>query len=171
MGHLGSFAHRKADAIIQVSKDRENGNVSIVEPVDCREKEFMPFAFSILENGLPDIVDDYRFVRTNNLQKTAKASVPKALTHADLDREQHLEIIREVFITQKEYAYGSLWKSIKTVAGRTVGNTIGDNSSKNFIPYYQSLGMVTKIEMAGKKTIYVSTLGRQKVEQGGFEGL
>ncbi len=56
LGHLGSFAHRKADAIISVTKDKNNENISIVEAVDTREKPFESFAFSVDENGLPFIM-------------------------------------------------------------------------------------------------------------------
>jgi len=49
LGHLGSFSHRKADAIIEVSKNKEDESISLVKALDCREKEFLPFAFSINE--------------------------------------------------------------------------------------------------------------------------
>ena len=37
LGHLGSFSHRKADAIIEVSKSKEDENIYIVRPEDNRK--------------------------------------------------------------------------------------------------------------------------------------
>jgi len=54
-GHIGTEAVNKAEAVISVSKDNRNPDVSIVTPEYCRDIEFEPFAFQINAKGLPEL--------------------------------------------------------------------------------------------------------------------
>jgi hypothetical protein len=50
-GHVGSELQRKCETVILVKKD---GEVSIVSPQFCRNKEFEKFSFFVNPNGLPE---------------------------------------------------------------------------------------------------------------------
>lgn len=54
-GHIGTELNNKAEAVIRVEKSKEDPCISIVSPMMCRDKEFSPFAFSIDEDGLPQL--------------------------------------------------------------------------------------------------------------------
>lgn len=159
LGHLGSFSHRKADAIISVTKSKDNENVSLVEPVDCREKEFLPFAFSIDEMGMPFIVEDYTFEKKVKEKKEPLKSKIKCITK-DLDFTKHTEILNYVFKIQKEQGYADLYRSIKNAMEEVTKVTIGDNRAKEFIAYYLHEENIIKIEVPKKKAVYI--LGRQE---------
>ena len=53
-GHLGSALQRKAETVIFVHR---NGECSVVEPQFCRNEPFERFAFSVSEEGIPEICD------------------------------------------------------------------------------------------------------------------
>ena len=53
-GHLGSSLQRKAETVLFVHRV---GDVSVVEPQFCRNEPFERFAFSISEEGIPEVCD------------------------------------------------------------------------------------------------------------------
>jgi len=170
LGHLGSFAHRKADCVIEVVKDTDNENISFVNPVDCREREFLPFAFSVDEFGMPKIETELNPIKSKS--KTEKPQRLKAINPNDLDLTIHTEILQQSFTIFTEQIYSVLWKTIKQVVivicKDKIKDTIGDNKAKDFIAYYLLNEMIVKIEV--KKKIYY-TLKEQKVLQFNDVGL
>ena len=53
-GHLGSSLQRKAETVLFVHRV---GDTSVVEPQFCRNEPFERFAFTINEEGIPEICD------------------------------------------------------------------------------------------------------------------
>ena len=53
-GHLGSSLQRKAETVLFVHRV---GDVSVVEPQFCRNEPFERFAFSVNEEGIPEICE------------------------------------------------------------------------------------------------------------------
>ena len=51
-GHIGSSLQRKAESVLYVHKE---GDVSVVEPQFCRNEPFERFAFTINNEGLPEL--------------------------------------------------------------------------------------------------------------------
>lgn len=163
LGHLGSFAHRKADAIIQVTKSSENENISIVEPVDCREIPFQPFAFSVDETGLPYFVNDYTFEKKTANQKEQSKPKPKPVNANDLDETQHKDILNDVFKIHTEQSYNELWRNIKNATEKLLltitdkfKKDLADNRAKDFITHYLSTECIIKIEVKGKSRYTLS---------------
>lgn len=161
LGHLGSFSHRKGDAIISVTKSKEDENISLVEPVDCREKEFSPFAFSVDQTGMPYILEDYTFEKKVKVKKEPGQPKVKGITPHKLEQQTHIDILNQVFKTQKEQGYNELWRNIKNAIEAIVGETIGDNKAKDFFTYYLSNEKIIKAIVKGKKPVY--TLPGQSV--------
>lgn len=58
-GHIGTELNNKAETIMQVEVDKEDKNISVVEAVHIRDREFEPFAFRINEEVLPEAVESY----------------------------------------------------------------------------------------------------------------
>ena len=58
-GHIGTELNNKAETIMQVGVDKEDKNISIVEAIHIRDREFEPFAFRINEDALPELVEYY----------------------------------------------------------------------------------------------------------------
>jgi hypothetical protein len=152
-GHLGTFSQRKADAVIQVSKSKDNDDITIVEALDTREKQFQPFAFSVDPNGLPYIMEDYALERSQKITKL-KIEKKKALTPVSIEASIHLNIIENLFKTKKEYAYTELWQSIKIVGEKILSEPIGDNKAKDFVTYYIQDEFIVRVPLPKNKAIY-----------------
>lgn len=161
LGHLGSFSHRKADAIIEVSKSKEDENVSLVKAVDCREKEFLPFAFSVDQNAMPYILEDYTFEKTAREKKLPSEAKPKGITPNNLEVANHTDILNLVFNTQKEQGYNTLWRNTKNAIEVITGKTIGDNKAKDFITYYLNNESIIKADVPNRKPVY--TIAGQRI--------
>lgn len=154
LGHLGSFCHRKAEAIISVTKSRDDESVSLVEPVDCREKEFLPFAFSIDSDALPYILEDYSFNTRSKEKKKEVEAKQKAIVPGDFKQQVHIDILTIVFKIQKEQGYNDLWRNIKNAIPQITGDSIGDNKAKDFFTYYLSKESIIKVNLPKKKAVY-----------------
>ena len=159
LGHLGSFTHRKADAIIEVSKNKEDESISLVKALDCREKEFLPFAFSVDQMGMPYILEDYVF-EGKTKEKKESAAKPK-FSPATLDQSIHLNILKHVFNISKEHGYNDLWRNIKNAVEAIAGETIGDNKAKDFVAHYLNNGSIIKADVPKGKPVY--TMAGQRV--------
>jgi hypothetical protein len=154
LGHLGSFSHRKADSIIAVTKDKENKNISFVEPVDCREKEFSSFAFSVDEIGIPCVLEDYTFVKKTKQKKEPNNPKIKIITPFSFEAAQHNDILNLVFKIQKELGYGNLVINIKNAVEQITNQTIGINKAKEFIAFYVNDESIIKTGVLNKKPFY-----------------
>ena len=60
-GHIGTEMSNKAETVLVITKSAENPVISEVHALHIREKEFKPFAFSVDDEGLPVMVDNYSF--------------------------------------------------------------------------------------------------------------
>jgi hypothetical protein len=133
LGHLGSFSHRKADAVISVVKDKNNENISIVEAIDTREKPFAPFEFSIDEDGLPYIIG------THEMEDKVKGK--NTLSPKSVPRESHIKYFTEIFQLRSEYNYRELQQKIKDKYDE-YGIRFGDSKAREFLSYAENEGII-----------------------------
>lgn len=154
LGHLGSFSHRKAEAIISVTKCKEDKNISLVEVVDCREKEFAPFAFSVDEFGMPYLLQDYTFEKKVKNNKTARPK-KRNITPSELDEVMHKSILNNVFNIQEKQTYVELWNNIKTAFNLVMPENLSDNRAKQYLTYYQLTNSISKVEAPTKRALYM----------------
>ncbi len=152
LGHLGSFSHRKADAVIQVAKNTDDNSVSLVEAVDCREKEFEPFAFSVDESGNPYIIEDYQYVKKRSDRKHEKN---KPFLPSDLNSKQHIAIIDEVFRVNQSQQRGELVPTIKASLKSILSKEVGESKIRDFVTYYLQNEMIRKVEPPKGYSYYV----------------
>ena len=145
LGHLGSFSHRKADAIIEVVKNKEDDSISIVSPVDCREKEFASFAFSVDPHGMPYILGDFIIPDKSKERRVSKEKKP-SFSFSQLDDSVHKGILKCVFKNAKKQSYNDCWRNIKNAIEEVAGESVGDNKSKDFLTHYLSDGEIIKVE-------------------------
>jgi hypothetical protein len=154
LGHLGSFSHRKADAVVEVSKSKDDENISLVKALDCREKEFMPFAFSVDPSAMPYILKDYVIEKPSKEKKAAGEQKPKGISPISVEPQTHIDILNHVFNAEKEQGYNDLWRNIKNAIEKITGQTIGDNKAKDFVSHYLTNQNVIRTEMPKKKAVY-----------------
>lgn len=160
LGHLGSFAQRKADCVIEVAKDSENENTSFVSPLDCREMEFKPFAISVDEYGLVNIKTDIAERKSKAIKSEKQVRIK--FTANSVNEEMHELILSNLFKKIKEYSYNELWRSLKQSIEFVCAESIGDNKAKEFITYYLAKEKIAKIEV--KKKVLYTLLGQTQIE-------
>ena len=60
-GHIATELHHKAETILQIKVSEEDENISEVSASMVRDRKFPPFAFSIDDEGVPVLEEDYEF--------------------------------------------------------------------------------------------------------------
>lgn len=78
-GHLGSELTNKCETVISVGKSSTDSNVIVVQPEFTRDRDFEPFAFSIDDNGLPHILDNWSPKNKSAESKNGKNLSPMRL--------------------------------------------------------------------------------------------
>ncbi len=144
-GHLGAEITNKAETVIQIAKDAQNPDLSIVSSEYLRDIDFKEFAFGIDEDKLPYLINDWTTQKKES--KTTKASAPNII--AD---EFHLLRLGEAFKSGENLTYEPTWRAIKN---SFLGfQTISDNKAKDFLTYYQQKGWIIKVEARKKGNMH-----------------
>jgi len=125
-GHLGTKLADKSETVLGVSIDKENGNIRLVQSLATRNRKPDPFAFEILENGNPNIVD-YEFSETTIKERK--------LSKKDLIKKFEIDIINDCFLEEDEkgFGYSLFLDKVKRSFIKFTNETIGDNYAKAFI--------------------------------------
>ena len=89
-GHIGPEMNNKAETVLVITKSTTNPDISEVKAMHIREKEFKPFAFTVNEEGLPEIVE-------HTPEKEEGDKQPSRFTYQDLTSEQHNEALTAAF--------------------------------------------------------------------------
>lgn len=146
LGHLGSMGARKADAVISVTRDKDNESISVVAPVDTREKPFTPFAFTVDENGLPVLL---------GAVDTKQPAGRRALLAKDIPEESHRQYMKEVFAIRPDgYCYNELIDKIKTKY-QEYGIDFGNTKAREFISHCENLGVLAHNGKNGRAAKYI----------------
>ncbi len=141
-GHLGTELVNKGETIISVTKDDKEKSISIVEPEQCREKEFEPFAIRIDDNKIPYIDENWK--------PKDKDRKKKILSPHDFELDVHLRMIIEIFDLKPQFQYTELKNRIKTIWSKN-GVEFGDNKALEFLSFYQNEKLIlNKVPKKGK---------------------
>lgn len=97
-GHIGTEMNNKAETVLVITKSTTNPDISEVKAMHIREKEFRPFAFTVNEDGLPEVVDGYHGEEHKRKKNTR-------ISFRDISIEQHREVLSEVFKDQPIKGY------------------------------------------------------------------
>lgn len=141
-GHLGTELANKAETVMSVEKDKEDGAVSVVRPVYTRSTEFPPFAFRIAggEIALPEIVGDYSFTEPTALRPGKGKFAP-----FDLGEENHRRALSKIFPDPTvTFTYSELSKEIKSAYGEVLGHSVGDNAVSKIIQFLRNKRMIVQ---------------------------
>ena len=125
-GHIGTELMNKAETVIALQVDKYDGSISIVSAGFCRNKSFKPFAFTITDEGLPEIIEDYVIEMT---------SKKKGFSLLTLSPEYKFQLLKEVFENGEELKNGELVNQMKIVVNKNFNGRkgIGLNKIKKLI--------------------------------------
>ena len=123
-GHIGTELINKAETVLEVAKSEIDDSISVVTPMQCRNKEPEVFAFEINEFGLPIISENFE-LRTET--KKNKFDV------TELEDYKKYQLLTEVFSNGESFSYTDLYRQLKFAYKSQLNKVIGDNRAKDLI--------------------------------------
>ncbi|UJH91690.1 hypothetical protein LZ575_03105 [Antarcticibacterium sp. 1MA-6-2] len=132
-GHIGSYLIQKSETVLSIEKDSTNKDVSIVTSPYARGMEIDELYFSVDENGIPFLVEDFK--------STKEREKSKSKNPFDYEKEVHYSILSEAFNKCQEVKYKDLLDKIKYVLA-TYSISIGDSKCRDWITYYREQEMI-----------------------------
>lgn len=132
-GHVGTELVNKAQTVLSVSIDPNNKSVSIVEAEFCRDLEPETFAFTVNEDGLPEVITDWKPAPPQTGGRKRKPSPD------DIDFKIHWDTLSQFF------------KDLTEPRGKELQNClnlkfdIGANRAGEFVTYYEMQGWIKRI--------------------------
>jgi hypothetical protein len=133
-GHLGTELNNKAETVLQVTKDEFDKNISSVTSMYIRDIDFEPFAFCINDNGLPELVDDY---------KPRQSASPKGFDYQEVSEAKHREALENIFSEAEQVSYTHLIGKLQK-GYATVGYSFGTNKAKLLKVFLENKRMIIK---------------------------
>jgi hypothetical protein len=134
-GHIGTELNNKAETVLEVTKDKIDGNISTIKAIHIRAMDFEPFAFRINEDALPELVSDYIF--PNGKDST------KHFDYSELTDEQHKQALGAVFSEMEQFGYSDLMKALKS-GYLTIGCIYGENKLVKLKTFLENKRMIVK---------------------------
>lgn len=117
-GHIGTEMGNKAETVLVISRNATAPEYSQVQALHIREKEFKPFAFTVNEDGLPELAED------DALEVAVK---PNRTSFRDLTEEQHRDALSLAFNDKPVAGFNNMiqllmkaYEQIGFVRGRSV---------------------------------------------------
>ncbi|WP_373233719.1 AAA family ATPase [Parabacteroides sp. D26] len=134
-GHIGTELSNKAETVLQVEKDGNTPDISTVKAAHIRAVNFVPFAFRINEDALPELLDEYRF------KEKEKGKKDRFDAYKDITEQQHRIALEAAFTLKDEYGYQELAEALQE-AYASVGVTLGGNKVVKLITVLKSKRMI-----------------------------
>jgi len=111
----------KAETVIALQVDKYDESVSSVSAGFCRNKAFKPFAFTITDDGLPKILEDYDIEMKSN---------KKGFDVLTLNQNDKFILLQKVFENGEGFQHSELVTQIKIVLDNRYKGTKGKGQSK-----------------------------------------
>ncbi len=143
-GHIGTELNNKAETVLLVEKDKSEENISRVEAMHIRAMDFVPFAFRINQEALPELVKGYQLEK----KQPGRPAKEKFDPYKDITEQQHRIALEAVFGLQTEYGYEDLKTSLIENYNK-VGVRLNHNKAVSLIVMLRNKRMV--VQDKGKK--------------------
>lgn len=140
-GHLGTELVNKSETVLAVEK-KENSDISVVTPQQCRNREPEPFAFEIDENGIPFKVS------------VPQSETPDKFDVTNIDSDVFENLFYKVFEIEGfcPLSYDNLLQQIKILSKVffKLPKPLGDNRIKTIITEGRNTGAILQDEIYQK---------------------
>ena len=143
-GHIGTELINKAETVLEVAKSEIDDSISIVTPMQCRNKEPEVFAFEINEFGLPIISENFE-LRTET--KKNKFDI------IELEDYKKYQLLTEVFSKGESFGYKELEIQIKLASKNQFGKELGTNNITTLITFCKNKNWLMQEKPKGNYTI------------------
>jgi hypothetical protein len=141
-GHIGTELQNKAETVLSVIKDEQNKNVSIVEPVYCRDMEPEPFAFEVDLEGMPRIIEDWQ-------PKEKSGSHKKTISPSEIAEPIHKQAVQKMHDRLRQQGEnkpgrGKLILQLKAAYSEVLGTSISEAKSREYLEFLINDGYIGK---------------------------
>lgn len=122
-GHVGSSLTHKSEAVLSITREESNPDISTMKAEFCRNREPEPFSFEIDTDGLPIEVVGFE----------PKARKEKNFNINQIENYKLYQLLTESFNNETEINYSELVRKVKIAYSNQITGTIGDNKAKDII--------------------------------------
>lgn len=133
-GHLGTELNNKAEAVLQITKDDFDRDISFVAAMHIRDLDFEPFAFRINSEALPELVENYQ---------PRQAGAAKGFDYAEVCEAKHREALQLLFAEADRVSYSSLIEKLQN-SYAAIGHSFGINKAKQLKVFLENKRMILK---------------------------
>jgi|GEM_PF-464717 len=138
-GHLGTKLMDKSEIVIGVSIDKENESNRIVQSLASRNRKPDPFEFTILDNGIPEIIQEDVPLHKITGKKAQKTEKP----------DSQLYKMLTVIFSKKTgivnyYRYGELKEQIVLEYEKMFSESLGETNAKKLFTKFMDKGWILK---------------------------
>ena len=123
-GHIGTELINKAQTVLSVTKAENNDAISIVEPLQCRDKEPEIFAFEIDEFGIPIVAENFELRTETNKNKFDVTTI---------ENYKKFQLLTSIFSNGDSFGYSKLVDQLKIAYKKQFKTDLGDNKAKLLI--------------------------------------
>jgi hypothetical protein len=143
-----SKLNNKAETVLQVEKDKGNGDISHVSAIHIRAMDFEPFAFRINDKALPELIEGYK----PETKKPGRPEEEKFDPYRHITEQQHRIALEAVFGLKEEYGYKELEDAlIKTYM--SVGVKLNHKKAVSLITMLRNKRMI--VQETGRKYTFM----------------
>lgn len=145
-GHLGGELTKKAETVVEVSRDKKFKNISLVKPTECRGMEFADLAFSMDDKGMPEIIS---YSNENESGPRKRSIFP-----SDYLTETHMKALKIIFEKESKITSTAFHSAI-IAAYENLGIKFGESKARNFVEYVKQAGLVNvESKQSGNRTYF-----------------
>lgn len=145
-GHLGGELTKKAETVVEVSRDKKFKNISLVKPTECRGMEFADLAFSTDEKGMPEIIS-----YTSESETTPRR---REVYPSDIEFEIHTKALKVVFEKESKLT-STVFHAAMIAAYGGLGIKFGESKARSFVEYVKQMGLVkVETKQTGNRTYF-----------------
>jgi len=147
--HIHTILHQnKGDEVLQVEKDKGNGDISHVSAIHIRAMDFEPFAFRINDKALPELIEGYK----PETKKPGRPEEEKFDPYRHITEQQHRIALEAAFGLKEEYGYKELEDAlIKTYM--SVGVKLNHKKAVSLITMLRNKRMI--VQENGRKYTFM----------------
>ena len=139
-GHIGTEINNKAETVIQIEKDKDDSNISKVESVHTRSKDFLPFAFCINAQSLPELLPDY--VPTK--KSVGRPKLEPFSPYKDIHEAVHRKALELAFDGKETISGYKALEEELTIAYELAGTKFNHNKIVEIIKFLTNKRMVVQ---------------------------
>lgn len=149
-GHIGTELLNKGEAVVSVTRDKQDKRFSIVRAEYCRGEDFPQFAFTVDEHNTPTLAEDFEPSGEREGDKPTRPNTDPS----NFELETHKEVLQNIKRRGGSLKYADLHGAIRAEF-EAMGIRFGRQKAEHYLKWYEKQRFVSKPEKGWQWTITV----------------